>query len=315
MLERYWRKHADVVRWVGITLAALFAALIMLTVGLSIGESLGYHEAQSDGYAAQYPNETDQRVEKCFDQVDIARAKECAQEEITASRDDQRSEQDLGAQRQMAKWAYWLLLFTVAQSLLGVLGFGALLITIKQGRDANDISREGVRNQSRAYLAVSGVEIEEPDWYQLEIKDVGPKSTLCSTLTLTLANNGETPARFTGFYLAVQWLGSDGMSDQMVAFEKQITFNVHRGVPTQVPLKCRADGGGLANPGELFVLGRIDYEDVFGDEQHERFCYQADTGGSFFELDFPVRLNAYGLDEYMKRVGVSEDDSDPQQQQ
>jgi hypothetical protein len=145
MLGSYWREHREIVRLGVIASGLLFAAVALYGLGVLVGQNLGYYDAQADGYAAQYPYDTDQRVEQCFTQSVGTAAKECAQDAIAAGRENYRDEQDLNAQRQMAKWALWLLIFTAGQSVLGFLGFLILIVTIRQGREANEIARQARR--------------------------------------------------------------------------------------------------------------------------------------------------------------------------
>jgi hypothetical protein len=197
MLKRYWRKHRDVIRWVAIAAACFLGVLISYGAGILIGQNLGHYDAEASGYSAQYPGETDKRVRECLAHVPIGRAQECAQEAIEAGRESQRSEQDLSAQRQMAKWALWLLIFTVVQSLLGFGGFLILILTIRQGREAIAISRKVAEADLRPYLFVD----------RLELVDVSDASTFdpdtrskvygyySAKVVIYLKNFGKVPAR------------------------------------------------------------------------------------------------------------------------
>lgn len=280
MLKRDWSKHRDVIRWVGFTFTALTGAVIMLTIGLSIGGSLGYHEAQADGYAAQYPNETDKRVAKCFDQTAIASAKKCAQDAVEAGRDDQRSERDLSAQRQMAEWAYWLLLFTVAQSLLGIGGFIALLITIQQGRDANKITRETGRKQVRAYLGVTSVTMEDGD-------EGVPK------FVINLSNNGVSPADVTRLRVSVIWMGAP--VETVMVSDVKVEFRVHAAMPTTIPVDITSGIGKCVGDGFFIVSITIIYKDIFTDTQCEEGYFRTSGKMQLFDMDLPERLSATPL--------------------
>lgn len=280
MLKPDWSKHSDIIRWVGLTFAALTGAVIMLTIGLSIGGGLGYYEAQADGYAAQYPNETDQRVAECFDQAVGASAKKCTQDAIEAGRDDQRSEKDLGAQQQMAQWAYWLLLLTVAQSLLGIGGFIALLVTIQQGRDANKITRETGRKQVRAYLGVTSVTMEDGD-------NGDPK------FVVNLSNNGVSPADVTRLRISVIWMGTP--VETVMVSDVKVEFRVHAAMPTTIPVDITSGIDKCVGDGFFIVSIVIIYKDIFTDTQAEECYFRTNGKVQLFDMDLPERLSATPL--------------------
>lgn len=151
-----WRTIAKVA---GLTFLAVLAVIFIFWWGASLGARSGYYSAQSAGYASQYPNDTDKRIEQCFTNSDIAAAKQCAQEAVTADRENQRGEHDLQAQREVADWTYYVLVISVLQIPLGVLGLIALVVTIQQGREA--IRKAGESN-SIALLA-------QRPWLSVEI--------------------------------------------------------------------------------------------------------------------------------------------------
>ncbi|MZQ90598.1 hypothetical protein GVY41_17230 [Frigidibacter albus] len=77
---------------------------------------------------------------------------ECIAQAISAEREQQRAEQDLDAQQQMAEWARWMLIATVIMA--AVTGFGVVFVwqTLKATQDmAKETSRIG-EAQVRAYL-------------------------------------------------------------------------------------------------------------------------------------------------------------------
>jgi len=199
MLRSYWSAHRDVIRWLAVSGAILTGSVVLYAMGVSVGSGMGYHEAQSDGYAAQYPSDTDKRVSECFANSDLSRAKECAQSAIEASRESQRSEGDLSAQRDMSEWAFWLLGLTAVQSLLGFGGFVALVITIRQGRDANAISRNVAAADLRPYLFIDRLRLIDAVDQNVEPTDENSGEEvpgfLFSKIEIYLKNFGKVPAR------------------------------------------------------------------------------------------------------------------------
>lgn len=78
-------------------------------------------------------------------------------------RDEWRSEQDLKAQTDMSKWAFWMLITSVAMAALSAVGIFLIVDTLKETRSATaaanraiDVSREIGRKQAKAYLSFKG---------------------------------------------------------------------------------------------------------------------------------------------------------------
>jgi hypothetical protein len=272
MFRGDWRKHRHVIKLTAISAWLLTGAIITYACGVAIGSKLGYYEAQSDGYAAQYPSETDKRVAHCFDSGVTPSAKECAQEAIEASRDSQRSESDLGAQREMAKWAFWLLALTVVQSFIGLGGFVALIVTIRQGRKANRISEKTAKRELRAYIVVTPGDVTVVA--QDEVK-----------AAISVKNEGATPAKFVdtkgqitiadkGPFWLPRWKERKRERDMSLAPRQDITITQNGNLCLLPDTIQKLKDDELA----LVVHGTVFYEDVFGNERHTNFCYAYSKG-------------------------------------
>jgi len=175
----------------GLACLGLGAAIFIFWWGVTLGAKSGYYGAQSQGYASQYPSDTDKRIEQCFTNPDLAAAKQCAQEAITADRENQRGERDLQAQREVADWTYYTVIISILQIPLGVLGLIALIVTIRQGQeaiakatDANEIARENLLTEHRAWLRVEHSLAE----------DFRKKDTWGTYIETSINNVGNTPA-------------------------------------------------------------------------------------------------------------------------
>jgi len=169
MLTSDWRKYAKLA---GLTAAGLTACLILLFAGIWAGYISGQGNAESEYHTERYSADTTQAINDCFLKTNAASrdAQECVTEAIQSGRDSQRSEQDLNAQRQMAAWAKALLVVTIIQLPIGVVGLLALIITIRQGRegleragDANRISTAQLRYSYKPSLrpSMEGAYIDE----------------------------------------------------------------------------------------------------------------------------------------------------------
>lgn len=309
MLRSSWRRYAKIA---GLTVLTLSAAVFVFVWGATLGQVSGYYSAQSKGYASQYPSDTDNRITKCFTDSNLATAKQCAQEAITADRENQRSEQDLQAQREVADWTYYVLVISIVQIPLGVFGLIALLVTIGQGREANEIARNSAKLQSRCYLSVSSIEVLEPRKINVPVANQREQRVLCAEVYLGFANNGETPATVNQLYIDFIWF-TNPLGRQMLRVEKTTDFVVHRGVPVTIPFPIRADAADLNEIGQLFAFISTRYTDVFDDEHTEAFCYQFGENCGFYDMDFPFHMSAHSVDEYITMLQDSDSDQRKQE--
>ncbi len=168
----------------------------------------GYQAIEKNRYSQNGAATTNQAVGQCHLKPEPT-LEECIAEQIIASRDDYRSEQDLEAQRDMEMWAEHLLMVSLAQIPLGIFGLLALLYTIRQGREANQIARESSHQELRAYLTIASITIKEVNT---------DKSQYAMDLNVT--NNGQTPATVSNINFTALWqFGWMGPSlDEKVAF-------------------------------------------------------------------------------------------------
>lgn len=283
MLRSYWSKYRSIVGWAAASTGVLLAVILLYGVGVLVGKNLGYYDAQADGYSSQSEAETNQRINECIKQVPIIRAQECSKKAIESGREYQRDEQNLDAQRQMAKWAFWLLFFTLGQSVLGVFGFIVLIVTIKQGREANEIAREANRRELRAYLSVKSITIDQSDW------DVD-----CLNIEIEMQNAGQTPAVLTKVKVWAVW-AFDGGDKSFVDVDSRNETRCHRDTAILIPISFDATDSVFEKSGHLTVIGRLEYTDIFGDSQKEPFSFRTPEG-HFMPLNdhvLPIRLAGF----------------------
>ncbi|MFB9948551.1 hypothetical protein ACFFP0_06800 [Rhizobium puerariae] len=115
---------------------------------------------------------------------------------LQESRTEAREEADLVAQQEMAKYAYWMLIATVASTAVGVGGVFGLIYTIvltrralKHAGDANRIAEEGLFNDIRPWIVVEEVQLVHMSFA------VHPTHTKCwINGKYTVRNVGKTPA-------------------------------------------------------------------------------------------------------------------------
>lgn len=271
------RSYLDAFRWAGLGIVALMMSVLLMAAGMFIGNGTGYYNAKSDAYSAMTEAETKQRVQDCFATTSDIDPAVCVREAIASGRDDERSEQDLGAQQEMAKWAFWLLMCTILQSLVGGLGFVALIITIRQGREANYIARQTAKTQLRAYLAGGGATISEAS------TDRGN----CDQIVFNISNKGATPALMTKTTVQI-WHVYAGKSnlifERAVPAQSSVAGNVD---DIMIPALLENEGDaepiylGAYEPGRFMISLLIEYRDVFDEEHGVRMLYS--TGPGFWD--------------------------------
>mgnify|MGYP003644871014 FL=1 len=151
-----------------VTLLGILYISVLAVAVYATGYSKATHRIEAQNYSAQYPADTKKRIEQC-PADSKASLRECIEEIIASAHENHRSEQDLNAQRDMAKWAFWLLVFTVAQIPIGIVGLIVLLVTLRQGkeglekaRDSNVIAKKVGEAQVKAYVRAEVLEVRFP---------------------------------------------------------------------------------------------------------------------------------------------------------
>jgi hypothetical protein len=120
-------------------------------------------------------------------------AAQCGGEATKASRDSENREQDLEAQRDMARWTRvtgWAALFGVALSAVGV---GLVFVTFRATREANEISRQAMMAENRAWIEIVPTFQFGDFRYSEEQREFRLKAVF------TVKNIGETVALNVGF--------------------------------------------------------------------------------------------------------------------
>lgn len=144
---------------IGASLAAISVICGTLTYSYHMGELSGRKDAQAEGYAAAYPNDTSKQIADCWTKADTATAQECVAGAIQASHEAQRSEADLSAQRQMSDWAFWALIVGILMAFITTIGTYLIFRQVELTRkavedtgnatdamlDANEIARAAQR--------------------------------------------------------------------------------------------------------------------------------------------------------------------------
>lgn len=179
-------------------------------------------------------------------------------------RNEWRDERDLQAQRDMAQWAFWLLIVSSGTLATAIAGVILLKQTLDEAHAANKGFADAARRQSRAYMAIesvsAGFAVDEPGAGMITLR-----------IAVNMRNCGQTPARRVRRTIEV--FGREGHSlNPDNSRETRIGFSGDAKLLDIAPGRTFAHvyGGLLARyerthqPG-LFVRGWIEYSDFSGD--------------------------------------------------
>jgi hypothetical protein len=193
-MTKEWR---SVLQIFAVGLASLGFAVLVLFAGYFIGRSGGFYDAEANGYAAQYHSATEQRINDCLRQRRPPNtAARCVEEAANAGHEEQRAEQNLDAQRQMADWAWWLLVVTVVQTPITLVGILLLLRNIQQADAANEISRQAMMAENRAWVEIV------PTFTLGGVKFTDDGQMFLNT-SFSVRNIGKTVALNVGWHIAL----------------------------------------------------------------------------------------------------------------
>lgn len=260
---------------VSIWLLAGFGALCAVCLWL------GYLDSQADQYRYESEEAKKLAIKFCADRVTDPT---CLSDFLSAYQEQTYSQKDVRAQEQMAIYALLMLVVTG----IGVVYVAGTLNATRQtlseaqratraAEEAVEVTRDIGQAQVRAYLTIAKVSFSIP------------ADRSYQTVTITLLNSGQSPARKLNFYsrLTAEYIAFDPetadmikASDSDILLAKQRPNNVAAGSPEKFSLKTINNkfGPQIANPGHIFVDGqsmhfdrlvlscRIVFEDVFEDE-------------------------------------------------
>jgi hypothetical protein len=140
------------------------------------------HTLEAKRYASKYVERSEDRVKDLCTQRTRSALLECAAQEVQRTRDAERAEADLAAQKSMADFAFWALALGIGQVILGVLGYFALIQTLEQNEDTFIHAREATEKQLRAYITVEPGGVNAPSEGKLraplDIKNCGATPAL-----------------------------------------------------------------------------------------------------------------------------------------
>jgi len=140
-----------------------FVATVGILTVLAIWDgaaSYTKHRLEAQHHASEYAAKSQESIEQCTALVNGADIAECVSQVVSASREHERGERDLGAQRDMAQWTWWLLVASWLGLGITLAGVIYVALTLQATRDAvaaaNRTADEAKRigeAQVRAYLS------------------------------------------------------------------------------------------------------------------------------------------------------------------
>lgn len=152
--------HSSSAGTLGFIVPITFLSVVVFCVGMFAyenGRASGLYKAEADAQANAEKKNVHTRIrERCFERVGLA-WKECAMQAVDAARDRQRSEYDLQAQREAARWAWWAAIIAGVQVPVSIFGLLALLRSLdhtKRSLEEAKIANELVAVERRPHLIV-----------------------------------------------------------------------------------------------------------------------------------------------------------------
>lgn len=164
-------------------IVALIAGYVAWSWGLTSWQRVDADRSayQRAGYAEEY-------IERTCVMVDRVALIKCIQEAVESAREDQRSGYDLKAQENMASWAWWLLMTSVATVFVAGVGIYYVRATLVE-------TRRAVHKELRAYISFTPIHTDFAS-----VKVIGQQYSRLFDGKITifmrsaLKNTGQTPA-------------------------------------------------------------------------------------------------------------------------
>lgn len=266
-----WRKYAKIV---GLASAAFLALAMIYGAGYFTGNLSGYYAGDADRAANQYPGDTQSVIDDCFELPSRPATVECVSEASAAAHENQRAEKDLVAQREMADWAWWVMVVGMLQffATIATLGFVKLTLdaTLEAVKGTGDATTEMIESNKIAREAQRAWVCYQNTHFEAAIGTDGKLSSISASLKFS--NSGQTPTRsslirfaivitpneyaFTDIEMQVSNMDVDETSTAPIGPGQ----NVQSGA-MPIDQDCLNI---IANKlGRIFLWARIDYEDLF----------------------------------------------------
>ncbi|MER9338557.1 hypothetical protein NKJ06_32235 [Mesorhizobium sp. M0293] len=280
MLKRVW--DGTVSLWVTIAICSF----LLFVTALGFMSARAYDRATKDYQTSRAYDETRRQFEQRCAGFEGKEIFNCLKEQIETAREPSRAEEDVGAQKEMARWALWMLIITgvlgLASVLVGLVGIFLIRDTLATNKEATDAAKAAVAHASqtaklelRAYLTVEPAGVDQL---------IGRAEVIGK---VRLRNVGRLPARKVT--LVVRMARSKGV--EMIASRRRSKFSFSH-PPIYSDRVVQPDGemrqgsedylaiADLCLPHHnVYVYGIALYENGYGTPCFTRFCHRYSTDG------------------------------------
>jgi len=298
MSKRYRFRNIALALGIAGTLLVSAYAFVDLNIGKQDGAARIERESAEDQKQRQYT------IANCPSNPPMELVV-CVANAYAAEREAQRAHEDLQAQQDSARAAFWMIALGGIQALLGIVGLVFLVRSLdhsanalREARDANNAAwqadvttREVAEAQVRAYLGLSGIEtILYYDDMPLRVS---------AYFKIGIINGGQTPARNISYRVSISWHLKDDYTNATIAARtsseaEDLMAGRDRQIFSQnIPL--RDDVAARALNGTLYfvVKGRVRYRPVVGSKfKHLNFAFHVERDGD--NIAFKVKRATYG---------------------
>ncbi|UYV37662.1 hypothetical protein N4R57_00635 [Rhodobacteraceae bacterium D3-12] len=179
-------------------IGAMICGVAVLTY--AIGRSVGVDVGRNEVNARQHYEETKSGALAACVGLKATDLRECVIEAVESAQNQAESRQDLHAQQDMSRWAFWMMIIsglTLFVTGLGIVWIRDTLIetrrAVRAADDAVTVTREVGETQTRAYVHVEGAEVR---WLNALGQFEGTSRQDVMSIITTTRNTGNTPARW-----------------------------------------------------------------------------------------------------------------------
>lgn len=188
----------------------LFSTALLVWGIFATGVSIGEVNASNQSHKIHYNADAADLIERVCLSGNETHLTDCISEAVNSANENVRAENDLVAQTRMALWALWMLVATVAMSVITAIGVYFVWLTLKATQEmARDTATIG-HAQTRAYV---------------ELKDVivSPRrDSNCLEVKFEAHNIGPTPlSEFNYVFLIFMWGNADSGATPPKGYQRE----------------------------------------------------------------------------------------------
>ncbi|WP_156323768.1 hypothetical protein [Citromicrobium sp. WPS32] len=183
-----------------------------------MGWSVGSKDTEAQRHQTEYADRTDSRIGACFGNAVPER--ECVEKAIRDNHEQQRAEADLNAQRQMADWAFWVLVVAGASFIVTSIGTIFLAWQVYLTREAVKDTGEGTEAMVEANRIAANA---QRPWIAIDAELLHfscDDRILQIECNVTFRNTGKMVAENFDAYVTHYAVATDFLEAQEATFDK-----------------------------------------------------------------------------------------------